>query len=432
MYDKSLVTEERLAALKIKRDEMRQAGFDKAEKIIGKAGAEALKTLYDMYDERMYLWIAGLWEPEIGAFYFSNSGRDTDGYLPDIESTVQAIRFLGSSGITAGNDGKTPENMKEPVVRFARSLQDPDGYFYHPQWGKDITVSRRGRDLGWARGIIKDFGGTTVYPTPLDKKDDGEKSDLLPEHLQTIENFRSYLDGLELKTRSYWVGNLIQSQISQIMAAGLEFVDALDEWYVTNQNPENGTWNEELNYHATNGLMKVALAYTAIGRPIPNAEKAMDSAIAVTLSDTPDGQITSFYNPWTTMSMIIGNLNKFGNEELAEKQRQKLIDNAPAMILSTAKKIAPFRRNDGSYSYGPKGCCPCSQSAPVAHPLAPEGDVNGNCLASTGVARCVCSAIGIDPIYFFCKDDGELFYELINASYPSKKIYPRPDDVKLL
>ena len=108
MYDRSIVTEERLAALKVKRDEMRQAGFDKAEKVIGKNGAEALKQLYDMYDEGMYLWMAALWEPEIGAFYFSNSGRDTEGYLPDIESTVQAMRFLDSSGLSVAKNNTAP------------------------------------------------------------------------------------------------------------------------------------------------------------------------------------------------------------------------------------------------------------------------------------------------------------------------------------
>lgn len=432
MYDKSLVTEKRLAELKIKRDAMRREGFDKAKDVIGEKGAEALKYLYDMFDERIYLWLADLWEPEIGAFYFSNSGRDTDGYLPDIESTVQALRYIGGAGLTAYKYANIEEKVKKPVVRFARSLQDPDGYFYHPQWGKDITVSRRGRDLGWARGIIKDYGGETVYPTPLDKKDDGEKSDLLPEHLQSIDNFKDYLAGLEIKTRSYWVGNLLQAQIPQIIAAGVEFVDVLDKWYIENQNHENGTWNAELNYHATNGLMKVCLAYSTISRPIPNAELAMDAAIAVTLSDLADGQITSFYNPWITMGIIINNLEKFGNPELAKVQRQKVLDNAAMMIIRTADKIKPFAREDGSYSYGPKGSCPASQSAPVSHALIPEGDVNGNALATTGVTRNICSVLGITEIKFFTEDDGELFFELIDKSYPSKKIYPRPEDVKLL
>ena len=174
MYDKALIKEERLNALKLERDKMREEKFAEVEKNYGTEMADALKYLYRIYDERMYLWIAGLWEPEIGAFYFSNSGRDTEGYLPDIESTIQAMRYMDTAGLTAAKDvdeaAKVLSDMKTKIARYAESLQDEDGYFYHPQWGKDITVSRRGRDLGWASGAIKDYGGTFKYPSPLDRQ----------------------------------------------------------------------------------------------------------------------------------------------------------------------------------------------------------------------------------------------------------------------
>ena len=86
MYDKGLVTKERLDSLKAARDEMRESGFAAAARVIGEDGADALRYLYEMYNEGMYLWIAGLWEPEIGGFYFSNSARDHEGFLPDLES----------------------------------------------------------------------------------------------------------------------------------------------------------------------------------------------------------------------------------------------------------------------------------------------------------------------------------------------------------
>ena len=132
------------------------------------------------------------------------------------------------------------------------------------------------------------------------------------------------------------------------------------------------------------------------------------------------------------MGLIINNLTKFGNPELAAEQRRKVLDNAAKMIVRTADKIKPFAREDGSYSYGPKGSCPTSQAAPVSHALIPEGDVNGNALATTGVTRNICSVLGIPEIKFFTEADGELFYELIDASFPSKKIYPRPEGIKLL
>ena len=426
MYDKSLISEQLLANLKIKRDSMRNEAFVASQSILGEEGIEALKYLYDLYDEKIYLWLAALWEPEIGGFYFSNSGRDTEGFLPDIESTVQAIQFIGASGLRTFNYENNEEKIKQPILRFAKGLQDPDGYFYHPQWGKDISISRRGRDLTWACLIIKDYGGTFNYPTPLDKKEGEEKSDLLPEHLKATEKFCEYLEGLDIKNKSYSVGNLLQAQISQIIAAGDEFVDILTKWYEANQNTENGTWSDKINYHATNGLMKICLAYTAVGKEIPNARLAMNSIVKVILSETPDSQITSFYNPWITLKMILDNLNKFGNVELANQLRDDLVADAPMMIKRTADKVRNFRRDDGSYSYSPAGVCKASQGAPVAYPLMPEGDINGNYLATVGVVRNVCITLGIPAVPLFCKEDGELFFKLIECSYASNKIYPKP------
>ena len=60
--------------------------------------------------------------------------------------------------------------MKEKLIAFCRNLQDEaSGYFYHPQWGSNIGAARRGRDLGWATGILKNLGSEPLYPTALDR-----------------------------------------------------------------------------------------------------------------------------------------------------------------------------------------------------------------------------------------------------------------------
>ena len=56
-----------------------------------------------------------------------------------------------------------------------------------------------------------------------------------------------------------------------------------------------------------------------------------------------------------------------------------------------------------------------------------EGDINGNGLASSGIAKHVCEALGIEIIPFYTQEDGELFFELIKSSIPSKKLYPKPE-----
>ena len=131
------------------------------------AVAEAVEELYGLYDSELAAWFASLYDARVGGFYYSESARDNDrvtfqdkeyDLLPDIESTLQALGFVKTSGIAEGYSNPyrefLPEWMQKRTLAFAMSLEDPDGYFYHPQWGKNISVSRRGRDLGSGRGVI--------------------------------------------------------------------------------------------------------------------------------------------------------------------------------------------------------------------------------------------------------------------------------------
>ena len=128
----------------------------------GGNGAEivdAYKYLYSVHSDRLLTWLGGLFDSKIGGFYYSNSARDNeyqelDGvkhyFLPDIESTNQATNLLQSAGVIK-EFSELPEWMRKKMAEFNCSLQNPDdGYIYHPQWGKNITDHRRGRDLMWS------------------------------------------------------------------------------------------------------------------------------------------------------------------------------------------------------------------------------------------------------------------------------------------
>ena len=196
------------------------------------------------------------------------------------------------------------------------------------------------------------------------------------------------------------------------------------KWYADNQNPENGTWQSTLTYGAANGLMKVALVYSAYEKEFPNAETAANSAIDIILLEHLNEAITSFYNPWITISMLIKNLERFGHTDAAERVKARLHDNLPAMLRMTRRKVIQFAKADGGFSYNITRSCPTSQGAPVAVVDTPEGDVNGNYLSTVGVVRNVCSSLGLNTLPFYVKEDGELFFELIASSYQAKKITP--------
>ena len=106
--------------MKAKLDEMkkaeaaeREAAYARIAEQYGAGVADALRAQYALYDERFYLWLADLYNPGEydedgnplgGGFYYSNSARDTEGYLIDIESTAQTLTFLVSSGMMRGYD----------------------------------------------------------------------------------------------------------------------------------------------------------------------------------------------------------------------------------------------------------------------------------------------------------------------------------------
>jgi hypothetical protein len=126
-------------------------------KELAEESVKALRSYYQLYTDDLVSWFANLYDPVVGGYYFSNSARNSEGFLPDLESTNQALGFIISSGMGAPAD-VLPEEMQKQIVNFARSLQSPEnGHFYHPQWGKELTdkyPARKGRDINNAIKIL--------------------------------------------------------------------------------------------------------------------------------------------------------------------------------------------------------------------------------------------------------------------------------------
>ena len=463
----------------------REAGLIEAGRIYGKEAEEALRAHLSMIGQELYLWMSDLYSPRVckcnnfdadgnrvcllpkdengnhickgGGYFYSNSAKDNDGYEIDIESTVQAIRFCESSGMVSGDISKAfPKQMQLDVVAFAKSLQcAEDGYFYHPQWGKNIVPSRQGRDLGWATSIIKDFGDKPLYDTKNGHKgslgapvgvsaaaesdEPADKNSTWIAHFRTLDAFKAYLNGLDLRTRSYSSCNNINAQTGQLKARDAQamadgecadqngdgiaedgFIAMLEEHFNSRQNPEHGLWEDEVHYNAVNGLMKISTSYNALGIKFNYADKAFASAIQVALIDVDDtdvkGKTTTgsvdVYNPWVAMSALLGNVKKFGTEEERQKLMDMLKENVVALIKATTKKAAKFKKEDGSFGYTWNYSPSKSQMAPVSVPETVEGDINGGSIATRGIFSSMCSALGLS-IPFFTPDDFEIYINRI-------------------
>ena len=407
----------------------REGYCDGLKSLLGNRGGEELKLLMKCYDERILEWLANLWDPEIGGFYYSNSARDTEGYLPDIESTVQALNSLQNAGVINGAMKTLPEKMQAKVLAFAKSLQDEeDGFFYHPQWGKDVGISRRGRDLSWATGIISALGGEPNYPTPM-KRAEVKENSTLPEHLKSIEKFKEYLGKFDLEADAYSAGNTLQSQTLQIKAAGEEYSNTMFEWIEANQRPDNGVWQEPVNTHGTNGLMKICLMYSAFGRALPHAKEAMEYTVNVAMADSFVHFCCQFYNPLVNIRIILDSLKQSGDEEAYNAAYQKLIELSPGLIKRTREKVMTCKRADGSFSYNYDRTSYTSQGAPVALYGEEEGDVNGTCISSTGTLFALARALGIPKPPIYSARDREAFFELLSKMKQKEKINPKPRDL---
>ena len=432
-----------------RRDEIRDPEFDKIAEDLGQGSADALRLIYGLYDTELYYLLANLYDPEIGGFYYSVSARDNKGYLPDIESTVQALNLIDNSGLSHGAEGVElkgygqtvywpnylSDATREQLYAFAMSLKSEDGYFYHPQWGTSISSSRKGRDQGWGNRLIAaltdmvdgvvqtaseaelgaarlinsaSFMGFTpnrvadsiVAPTVL-----GASSFELS--LASEADFIAWLDS-GLSKDSYSVGNTINSNISAIKKAGL--FDCLRTYLVEHQF-ENGLWEEQVSYNAINGLMKLCGVFGS-ECPFPNPMNAINSTIQVMLDKKLEVETICFvYNPW----VAIKNVLPFCSEADKAEFKEYLEQNAEMLILDTFSKLGVFKKDDGGFSMNPNSSSQFSQMALVALPGQPESDVNATGIAISTVVSYMIPVLGIKAPTVYSDYDAIYFRETLDS-----------------
>ena len=443
--------------LKEYREKNREAGWrEVADNIGGKLGLElvdALKELYAIYTDDMLDWYAELYDPNTGAFYYSKSARDNEfveyhgkqyRLLPDAESMCQAFHHTVSMGLT--NDWREffPKEILAKSVDFVRGLQDVNGFFYHPQWGKELPdkyINRRSRDLVWCGNFLKDMNAMPIYDTPngikgersaiatvtADVKNEGPAQPFIAEHFSTKKKYLEYLSGLDMKHNSYHCGNLLVTQLSQICArdkqleeegADYSLLTMTVDWLDAQLNPVTGHWDDDAGYYGVNGLLKTLSFYNTAKRPFLYPEAAARSAMDAMTATDELGAIVDIFNTFWAVNNVCYNLRNCGfadGEERANKIKAELMSRSPELVRISRDKALPFKKPDGSFSYCPKTSSPTSQDMPVAIRGSYEGDINGNGLSSIGLIEKMAGSLGISvkmpPL--FSDKDGERYRALL-------------------
>lgn len=394
---------------------------------IGEQLVESMKYLYDLYTPDVIDWFAGLFDAEVGGYYYSNSARDNEEVVhkdkvyklrPDSESTNQALGFWFSTGMCK-DISELPAWMVEKMSDYIYSLQDPDGFFYNYQWDKNVPLLRRGRDFSWCRSMLSRFGRTPKYPMITDLGTDKESSEtLIPEHLSTPEKFAEYLDSKNIPERSYHGGSEVCSQCPQIIALGR--MDQCIEYFNKLQNPETGHWHPRSTYYGVNGLLKISGIYNAAGVPIPHALEAANSAIDAITSDEPMSAVVDLYNTWFSIGNVLDNLRAHGGEEgiaTADSIVKRLRAIAPAAIRKSREKIARFGKPGGCFSYRPDFSSFFSAGMPVCIDNSREGDVNATVISIMGIISHIYRALELTHVAvpLFGKEERDRYIALIEA-----------------
>ena len=384
---------------------------------------EALLDLMGIYGDGFYKWMASLWDPATGGFYYSESARDNDGYLPDVESVGQILAALRNNGLFAdyGHDTAKalPAFMRERILSFTDSLQDRDGFFYHPQWGKNIPLTRRGRDLSWAQGIYSLLGGKAPYPT-ADRQISEGKTVQVAEHLRSEEAFLNYLYTKHDRKKFFnHLNHELNAQHSEIKSAGL--MPVLFDFLEREQDPKTGLWGEGVNYNALTALMKGMLIYTQEKRPFRYAEQAVDSAIKMMVSDDEPKRIVDITNPGNALINILNTKRRLEGEEAAEKLRLRVAARGAEICRSSVEKLLPYVQKQDVFSFFPYVVGEVSQNVPAAVPGTAEGDVNATVIAYGHLKR-VMMLIGVKDTYIY---GGEEYRDFLGIIDLKEKEYSR-------
>ncbi len=447
---------ERTLSLKLSQISTKINNEDAADDILN-----ALNGLRLIFNDNHSIvkWLANLYDPETGGFYYSNSARNNEGYLPDLESTSQAIGIIES--ILIGYGGTLTDYFGEEIasafVSFARSMQDPNGYFYHPQWSRtlvDSSADRRSRDLLNALNILEYFGAAPVYDTPNGVKGDGvtaaasnlstplsmnkavsavkavssSADDIyIPSYLKSKDDFETYLSGLNIKSDPLAACETLSSEISLYIAideileeqgASYRLCSLLYSYLTRLQNTSTGLWSYggETIYEELSKLAAVVNIYNGIEKSIPKYEVVLNTLYNALQFEEEVDEITDISYTWSAVAVVVSNITSYGTASSQDQISYYLslfYDSFADYLTATKEKLSLFLRDDGSFSTTPSGSASSVLGMPVAVPLMDEGDMNATLIATNSIWLAIFRSLDIGNIPIFTTADRMMFQKTL-------------------
>lgn len=323
---------------------------------------DALQILYSVYDtDALVNYYANLYDPDTGGWYASNSARDTDGYLPTIEETWYGLGFaalLGAGELYDDDWAKAvPAKILDRAAEWIISLQDENGFFYHPQWPKEYIEangfeSRLNRDTNSAKSVLSIMGKKPKYSIPSGVSKNGLPSKLndtssvmavskvmatsdASSRFSSVESFKKYLTTLEAELtvnlsdaqrayKFYAWGNDFQSSYVHMNS---EMKQLMKEFFDKHQNPETGHWSKELHFDSTNAIHKIANVYNLCKLELKHPDKMIEAVIeslTIDPKENPNTYIVDSYNAWSCFSYIYTNVRNYSSSLPMSAREEKI------------------------------------------------------------------------------------------------------------
>ena len=412
----------------------------------------AVKRLYALYGEETMLWYARLWDPVTGGFYYSNSARDTEGFLPDIEDTAFAFaNLLGGFKIFQSRQDFLDRlsfwglnNVDTRIVNWIESLRAPDGFYYHPQWGNRVDDTGLFRHHNCASSLLRGFGA--LAETDPKTESVPKKPTNLPAYLESKEAVIAWLDSFNWsRNQTYHSASVVGVMYDTLAEIGLidTVIDYFDKKF---EIYGNGTFESEIDMMSLNGTMKVTDLYLTASRTFPCFEKVLEATVKVLVGDEPTPiLICSIANPFRNLTA----LKRMANREIetAEAALQKATEenrltltealqrararltylnetidrNAVAIIEKTTERLSAYRRSDGAFSLRATGCGAETCGVQWGYRIA-ESDVNGtNQAIGVIISAIFYSVLDEPPVAVWSPETREKFIRILLSAKPAEK-----------
>jgi len=322
-----------------------------------------IDALFDGY----YIWLADMYDPETGGFWYAASSKDNpDRFAPDIESTAQAFSIMRRSGLLED----MPQRMKDGLIRFIRERQEPSGFFFDAHTDMRNVKRLRDRALSYSRSVLRSLGADPVYEYP--GADNAADSEYLS-YLATPETFRTWLD--ERPWDYAWMGvDHIWSQLSVLGHLPDErkepLLDLMFDYLESRQDTVTGFWGGGEPYVRVSGAFKGTMIYRSQKRPIPMADKIYGSTLHCMRTEIAE-DFCWVRNPVDMMAMMKnGGIVAIPDSDIEE------------FVRISVDNMSNFLKPDGGFSRGREH----SHAAPNEVELGMgkvEGDMNAGTQAVT-------------------------------------------------